>query len=215
MNIAPSSAASRGRRAIGSRNPEPVAGVRQASGSAASPAPGPAGARFDAHELEAELGELLGLRLGRRLEHEVAARLRLREGHDLADVGLLREEGRPAVDAERDPAVRRRAELERVEHRPELLVHRRLGVALEREALDEQVVLPDPHGAAAQLPAVEHDVVLHRAGLARGVARRGPVWVAVGGDEQRLVLRAARRRTGCGSRASARSRRPTRTSGSA
>ena len=32
-------------------------------------------------------------------------------------------QGRPAVDAERDPAVRRRAVLERLEHRAEALLH--------------------------------------------------------------------------------------------
>ena len=59
----------------------------------------------------------------RRLEHQVAPRLRLREGHHLADVGLLGQQRRPAVDAERDPAVRRRPVLERVEHGAELLAH--------------------------------------------------------------------------------------------
>src|SRR6185503_20865737 len=108
MHIAPMSAASRGRRAIGSRKPRATGAGGESCASAPSSA-GIAGSGLDAHEAEAQLDELLRLRLRRRLEHQVAARLGLGEGHDLADVGLLREEGGPAVDAERDPAVRRGA----------------------------------------------------------------------------------------------------------
>ena len=87
-----------------------------------------------AHEPQPQLLVLARLGQRRRLEHRVGARLGLGEGHDLADVRLVGQQGRPAVDAERDPAVRRRAVLERVEERAELLVHRLERVALEREA---------------------------------------------------------------------------------
>ncbi len=66
----------------------------------------------------------------------------------------------PAVDAERDPAVRRRAVLEGVEDGPELLAHALERVALEQERALEQVAAMDPDGAAAELPAVEREVVL-------------------------------------------------------
>ncbi len=49
-----------------------------------------------------------------------APRLRLREGDDLADVLLARQDRHQAVDAEREPAVGRRAVVERVEQEPEL-----------------------------------------------------------------------------------------------
>src|SRR5439155_14159533 len=118
----------------------------------------------------------------------VPARLRLREGHHLADVALLREQCGPAIDADRDPAMRWGAEVEGVEDRPELLVHRLGGVTLEGERALEEVAPPDANGAAAELPAVEDDVVLHRPRAAGRVARRGPVWIARRGDQQRLVL---------------------------
>ena len=49
------------------------------------------------------------------------------------------EQRRPAVDAERDPAVRRRTVLERVEHRPELIAHPLERVALQQERALEEV----------------------------------------------------------------------------
>ena len=51
---------------------------------------------------------------------EVRRALGLREGDDLADVALLREERDGAVDAGREAAVRRRAVLERLQHVAEL-----------------------------------------------------------------------------------------------
>ena len=48
------------------------------------------------------------------------AALRLREGDDLADVGLADEDGEQAVDARADAGVRRRAVLERLQHVAEL-----------------------------------------------------------------------------------------------
>ena len=72
---------------------------------------------------QAELVELLlGDRRG-RVHHQVGARLGLREGHDLADVVDLGVERGPSVEADGDPAVRRRAVLERVEQRAELVAH--------------------------------------------------------------------------------------------
>ena len=81
------------------------------------------------------------------------------------------EQRRPAVDAEGDPAVRRRAVVERVEDGPELLAHRLERVALEQERALEQVAPMDPDRPAAELPAVEREVVLERAGAARRVVR--------------------------------------------
>ena len=79
------------------------------------------------------------------------------------------QKGGPAIDAERDPAVRRRAVLEGVEDGPELLVHRLERVALQPERALEQVAPMDPDRAAAQLPAVERQVVLERPGVPRRV----------------------------------------------
>src|SRR6478609_3544266 len=136
--IAPSSAALRGKRP--SRSSGPVPSLR---GSRLRPLLG------DTDEPQAEL--LVLARLGRRwrLEHRVRARLGLGEGHDLADVRLAREDHRPAVDAQRDPAVRRRAVVEGVEHGPELLVHAFHGLALEAERTLEQIASVDPDRSAA------------------------------------------------------------------
>ena len=145
MHPAPSSAATRGERRR--RATRALSAVSSLPGRPTKRRPEPYSCRFGR---------------GRRLEHQVAAGLGLRERHDLADVGLVGEERRPAVDAERDPAVRRRPVVERLEERPEALVHLLHGVALQREAALEEVLAPDSDGPAAQLPAVEDDVVLHR-----------------------------------------------------
>ena len=84
--------------------------------------------------------------------------------------------------------MRRRPVVERVEDGPELLVHRLQRVALELEAALQQLPPVDPDGAAAELPAVERQVVLERPGTAGGVVRRRPVRVAGRGDQQGLVL---------------------------
>ena len=68
--------------------------------------------------------------------------------------------------------MRRRAVLERVEDRPELLAHALGRLALQREAPLEQVAAMDADRAAAELPAVERDVVLERAGAAGRILRR-------------------------------------------
>ena len=155
MQAAPSRAASRGRRANQSSAREDQ---RPFSGRPTKRRPSSA--------------NWLGVRDRRRLEHQVAARLGLGEGHHLADVGLLGEERRPAVDPERDPAVRRGPELERVEDGPELLAHPLERMALQQERALEQVAAMDPDRAAAQLPAVERQVVLEGPGATGRVVRR-------------------------------------------
>ena len=89
---------------------------------------------------------------------------------------------------ERDPAVGRRAVVERLEHRPEHVLHPLPGVALQREALREQVRPPDPDRAAAELPAVQRDVVLERPGPPGRVVGRRVERVARRGHEERLVV---------------------------
>ena len=123
-------------------------------------------------EAQAEFLVLTRLRHGRRLEHQVAARLGLGEGHDLPDVGLEGEERGPAVDADGDPTVRRRAVVEGVEDRTELLAHPLHRVALEQERALEEVAAMDPDRAATELPAVEREVVLEGPGATGRVLGR-------------------------------------------
>ena len=78
--------------------------------------------------------------------------------------------------------------LERLEHRAEPLLHLVERVALEVEAAGQQVALPDPDRAAAELPAVEHDVVLHRMGAPGRVVGRPVVEAAGDGRQERLLL---------------------------
>src|SRR5207247_4584375 len=63
----------------------------------------------------------------------------------------------------------------RLEQCPELLVHPCLGLALEREAPGEEVAAVDADRSAAELPAVEGDVVLESTGPAGRV-----VWCRLG-----------------------------------
>src|SRR5687767_13083416 len=159
MHNAPMSAASRGRLAIASSagiprsvpDPPVSRGPRRAGlRSDRSPWSSDSRLRGRAHEPQAEFLELHSL--GRRgcIEHRVAARLGLGEGHDLADVRLAREERRPSIDAECDAAVRWGAEFERVEDRTELVAHPFKGLALEQEAAFQQIAPMDPHGPAAE-----------------------------------------------------------------
>ena len=67
---------------------------------------------------------------------------------------------RPPVDAQRDAAMRRGAVLESVEKSAELRAHALDGVALHRERAFEELTLVDADAAAAELPAVEGQVVL-------------------------------------------------------
>src|SRR6266511_616247 len=140
--------------------------------------------------LHVQLPELLRVHVPGRAGHEVRALLRLRPGDDVAERLGDGEEHHEPVHAERDAAVRRRAELERVEEEAELRLRvlRRDPHRLEDAGLHLGVVEPD--GAAADLEAVEHDVVAPAVDTARvalevlevlvarareGVVRRGPV----------------------------------------
>ena len=125
-------------------------------------------------ETDAELVELRLRDLGRRTAHRVEPRLVLRERDHVAQVRLAREHHRHAVDAERDPAVRRRAHGERVEQEAEL---RPLLVGAEREQVEDlrlDVRLVDPERAAAELVAVDDQVVGVRERVAGIVVERRP-----------------------------------------
>ena len=197
MQSAPRSAARRGRAARSTSSERDARGRRRVGRrrrrrSAARPSP--VGFVGHADEAQAELVVLARLGRRRRLEHRVAARLGLGERHDLADVRLAGEERRPAIDAEGDPAVRRRAVLEGVEDGAELLAHPLDRLALQQEAALEQVAPVDADRAAAELPAVEREVVLHAPGPGRpDRPATGCAGSPEAVDEQRLVLGHARR----------------------
>ena len=120
----------------------------------------------------------------RRLEHRVAPRLGLRERHDLADVRLAaRSAAQRSMPRAIPPCGGRRTRTPRGSPRTSL-AHALERLALEQEAALEQVAAMDPHRAAAELPAVEREVVLHRAGAAGRVVRRRPGRVARRRHEQ-------------------------------
>ncbi len=73
-------------------------------------------------ELQVELLELLLVDRARRAQHQLLGLLVERKGGDLAQVRLIRDQHHDAVDAGRDPAMRRRAEVERAEHAAEALL---------------------------------------------------------------------------------------------
>src|SRR3954451_9089532 len=84
--------------------------------------------------------------------------------------------------------MRRRSVLERLQERPELLLHPGFRLALKGEAPSEKITAVDPDGAAAELPAIEHDAVLERAGAAGRVARVRSAEIAGGRREEPLVF---------------------------
>src|SRR4051812_17271372 len=84
--------------------------------------------------------------------------------------------------------MRRCPVVECVENGAELLLLRLERVTLEQERALEQVALVDPDGPAAELPAVEGQVVLGRPGSPGRVLARTHRKIARNGRQQRLVL---------------------------
>ena len=113
--------------------------------------------------------------------HQVGRALGFREGDHLADIRLLREQRHGAVDAGRHAAVRRRTQLERVEHVPELGALLLLADAEHPEDALLQLALMDADAAAADLPAVAGKVVL----IAANHARIALEQTEIGGERRR------------------------------
>ena len=135
-----------------------------------------------------QLAQLLLVDRARRVGEQVLRALRLREGDHVAQRLGAGHQHHEAVEADGDAAVRRRAVLQRVEQEAELGA-RFLGVDLERaEHLALHVLAVDPHRAAAELEAVQDDVV----GLGDAAPGVGlePVLVAVLRARERMVHRA-------------------------
>src|SRR4051794_36486221 len=82
---------------------------------------------------EAELFELRGVERRGRVRQRVGAALGLRERDHLADVLLAAQDRDEAVDADREPGVRRRAEAERVEEEAEAVLRFLGGDSEQRE----------------------------------------------------------------------------------
>src|SRR5688572_11168747 len=145
-------------------------------------------------QLNSKLPQQFLLHFGGRSTHRIDACLVLREGDHVAQVLLAPEGHEHALDPERDAAVRGRAHRERVQQEPELapLLLRR---ELERvEDARLELLLVDPERAAADLDAVDDEVVGvgdRRAGTARDEllrAGRRPRERMVDGRPARLVL---------------------------
>ena len=101
----------------------------------------------------------LGIHVARRAGHQIGALLRLGEGDDVAQALGAGEQHRQAVHAQGDAAVRRRAELERVEQEAELLRASSSEMPERREDLAPAPRVVQADRAAADLEAVEHQVV--------------------------------------------------------
>ena len=100
------------------------------------------------------------------LDHEVLPALRLREGDHVADLVHAGHHRHHAVEAEGDAAVRRSAVRERIEQEAELGARLLVADSERLELLRLHLRAVDPHGAAADLPAVQRDVVGLREHLA-------------------------------------------------
>src|SRR6185312_16068791 len=103
--------------------------------------------------LDPELTELAPVDRGGRPRERVAARSGLRERDDVADRLAAGEDGHQAVEPERDPAVRRRAVLQRLEQEAEAPIGLLLGHAESLEDLLLDLGLVDTDRAAAELDA--------------------------------------------------------------
>jgi hypothetical protein len=127
-----------------------------------------------------DVAQLLVVHAGRRVHHQIHRLLRLGEGDHVADAVAAGQQHHEAVGADGEAAVRRRAVFQRADQMAEAALDLGFGQTqdLEHPRLEGRIV--DPDAAAAQLGAVEHDVVGLRAHLL-GL-----------GVEQRNVLRLRR-----------------------
>ena len=174
----------RGRRSAASRSVPNAA----RTGAVDRPVPDSSARRLGVAQADVQLAQLLLVDRPGRVGEQVLRPLRLRERDHVAQRLGAGHQHDEAVEADRDAAVRRRAVLQRVEQEAELRA-RFLGVDLERaEHLALHVLAMDPHRAAAELDAVQDDVV----GLGDAAAGIGlePVLVAVLRARERMVHRA-------------------------
>ncbi len=97
--------------------------------------------------------------LGRRIHQQIRGGLSLREGDHVADAVRAGHQHRQPVETKGDAAVRRGAELERIEQESEFQsrLFRRNPQQVEHGGL--QFLIVDSHRAAADLRTVEHHVV--------------------------------------------------------
>src|SRR3954468_3068469 len=111
-------------------------------------------------QLDSELAQSFLRRRRRRARQGIGSTRSLRERDDLAEGRLAGEERDEALDAEREPAVRRSAHLQRLEEPAELGL--RLLVRHAHRAKDTLLnLLPvNPDRAGAELPAVPDQVVM-------------------------------------------------------
>ena len=106
-----------------------------------------------------QVPQLFRIDAGRRVRHHVHGGGGLGKRDDFADRALVRQQRRNAVEPERDPAVRRGAELEGVKKEAKAKLRLVFGDAeeLENEALQRLIVNSD--AAAADFAAVQDQVV--------------------------------------------------------
>src|SRR5207253_5677147 len=118
-------------------------------------------------QADAQFLELPGIDYRRGAGHQVAGLLVLRESDHIADVGRAAEHHRPAIEPECDTAVRRSTALKRIEQEAEAGLRI---ISFHPEYLEHQRLhLPpvNPDAAAADLVAVQHEVVSLGPALAR------------------------------------------------
>lgn len=114
-----------------------------------------------------KLAKLLLGDIVRSVHHKVLRLLVHRESDDLADVGRVSKEHHHAVDAGRDAAVGRRAELERIVEAAELLLNNLLRVSCNFKRLLHNVDTMVADSAGREFNAVADDIVLIRLNLKR------------------------------------------------
>src|SRR5579859_1566464 len=117
-----------------------------------------------------ELAQLLRPNLRRGAHHQILRLLSHREDNDFADIWFIGEQHDDAIDARSRTAVRRRAELEGVDHARKLGVDFLLGIARNRERLVHDIRAVVPDRARRQLHAVADDVVLEGEDIERILA---------------------------------------------
>src|SRR5436305_6438407 len=118
-------------------------------------------------QLDSELAQSFLRRRRRRARQRIGSTRRLRERDDLAESRLAGEERDEALDAEREPAVRRRAHLQRLEEPAELGLRVLVGHAHRAKDALLNLLPMDPDRAGAELLADEDEVVMQAERRAR------------------------------------------------
>src|SRR5258708_21028769 len=115
------------------------------------------------HDPQMQLPQLLFAHWRRRIDHQVDRLRRLRKRDHLTEARRTSQNHHDAVEAERNPAMRRRAVLESIKEEPKPLLRLRIRHAQRPEDLGLYILPVNTNGSRTKLRPVQHNVVRERA----------------------------------------------------